>query len=71
LILGGYTVDDLELKYGLSVTGIAKKDELISHNRAQPDDIIILTKPLGTGILTSACNLFLCVICVNKSHNKF
>jgi len=57
LILGGHTVDDLELKYGLSVTGIAKKDELISHNRAQPDDIIILTKPLGTGILTSALKI--------------
>lgn len=57
LILGGHTVDDLELKYGLSVTGIAKRDELISHNRAQPGDIIILTKPLGTGILTSALKI--------------
>ncbi|AWB10861.1 selenophosphate synthase [Thermodesulfobium acidiphilum] len=57
LILGGHSMDDIELKYGLSVTGIAKKEELITHNNAQPGDIIILTKPLGTGILTSALKI--------------
>lgn len=57
LILGGHSMDDIELKYGLSVTGIAKKDELITHSNAQPGDIIVLTKPLGTGILTSALKI--------------
>jgi len=54
LIVGGHTIDDEVPKYGLSVTGISRPDELMKIEGAKPGDIIILTKPLGTGILTTA-----------------
>lgn len=54
LLVGGHTIDDPEPKYGLSVTGIAHPDELMRIEGAKPGDIVIITKPLGTGILTTA-----------------
>ena len=54
IIAGGHTVDDEEPKYGLSVTGIVKKDEMISNSTAKEGDVLILTKPLGSGVLTTA-----------------
>ncbi len=54
VIAGGHTVDDEEPKYGLSVTGIVKKDEMISNSTAKEGDVLILTKPLGSGVLTTA-----------------
>ncbi len=53
-ILGGHTIDDPEPKYGLVVTGEVQEDQLIRNNTAQPGDILILTKPLGTGIIATA-----------------
>lgn len=53
-IVGGHSVDDHEPKYGLVVTGIADKNKLIRNNSAQPGDTLILTKPLGTGIIATA-----------------
>ena len=53
-LVGGHTVDDLELKYGLSVTGIIHPDKILTKGGAKPGDSLILTKPLGTGILTTA-----------------
>jgi len=53
-LLGGHSVDDEEIKYGLSVTGIVHPDRIIRNEGAEPDDLLILTKPLGTGILTTA-----------------
>lgn len=52
-IVGGHTVDDKEPKYGLAVTGVAHPDELFA-DRTAPGDLLILTKPLGTGILATA-----------------
>ncbi len=53
-ILGGHTIDDPEPKYGLVVTGEVQEDQLIRNNTARPGDILILTKPLGTGIIATA-----------------
>jgi selenide,water dikinase len=53
-IIGGHTVKDVEPKYGLAVTGIIDPRELTVKGGAQPGDALILTKPLGTGVITTA-----------------
>jgi cysteine desulfurase NifS/selenium donor protein len=53
-IIGGHTVDDTEPKFGWSVTGIIHPDKVIKNNSAKPGDVLILTKPIGTGILSTA-----------------
>ncbi len=54
LLVGGHSVDDPELKYGLSVTGIVHPDRVVTNAGARPGDRLILTKPLGTGVLATA-----------------
>jgi len=54
LIVGGHTVDDAEPKYGLAVTGIVKPGEQLTNAGAKAGDVLVLTKPLGCGIITSA-----------------
>ena len=53
-ILGGHTVRDPELKFGYSVTGVVKRRQLLTNAGARPGDRLLLTKPLGTGILATA-----------------
>jgi selenide,water dikinase len=53
-IIGGHSIQDEELKYGLAVTGTAHPDRLWTNAAAAPGDVLILTKALGTGILTTA-----------------
>ncbi len=53
-IVGGHTVRDAEPKYGLSVTGIVDPAKVVTNAGARPGDALVLTKPLGTGILASA-----------------
>jgi len=53
-LLGGHTVTDKELKYGAAVTGTVHPKRIWSNAGAKPGDVIFLTKPIGTGILTSA-----------------
>ena len=53
-IVGGHSIDDPEPKYGLVVTGEVDENNLITNSNAQPGDILILTKPLGTGIIATA-----------------
>jgi selenide, water dikinase len=53
-VIGGHTVKDDEPKYGLAVTGIVHPDKIWRNSTAQPGDALVLTKPLGTGILTTA-----------------
>jgi selenide,water dikinase len=53
-LLGGHTIEDLEMKYGLSVTGSVHPEKIIRNNSAQPGNVIILTKPLGLGVSTTA-----------------
>jgi selenide,water dikinase len=54
LLIGGHSVDDPELKYGLSVTGIIRPEKVVMNNGVKPGDKLILTKPLGTGIISTA-----------------
>jgi selenide,water dikinase len=54
VIVGGHTVDDDEPKYGLAVTGLVDPAKLITTANAKPGDRLVLTKPLGTGILATA-----------------
>ena len=54
LIVGGHTVDDAEPKYGLAVVGTVKPGHQVTNAGAQPGDSLVLTKPLGTGIITTA-----------------
>ena len=54
LIAGGHTVDDPEPKYGLSVVGLVEPGKQVSNAGAKPGDALVLTKPLGTGIITTA-----------------
>ena len=54
ILLGGHTVEDAELKYGLAVTGTVHPDRLITNSGAQTGDKLILTKSLGTGIINTA-----------------
>jgi selenide,water dikinase len=53
-LVGGHSIDDAELKYGLSVTGIVHPKRLVTNAGAKVGDKIILTKPLGTGIISTA-----------------
>ena len=55
LIVGGHTVDDNEPKYGLSVVGLVEPGLQVSNAGAQAGDVLVLTKPLGTGIVTTGC----------------
>jgi len=54
VIVGGHTVIDREPKYGLCVTGIAALSEVTTKDKACPGDVLVLTKPLGTGAITTA-----------------
>jgi selenide, water dikinase len=54
VLVGGHSVDDRELKYGLSVTGTIDPRKILRKEDAKPGDKLILTKPLGTGIIATA-----------------
>lgn len=53
-IAGGHTIQDKEPKYGLAVTGIVHPDRILTKGGARPGDLLILTKQLGTGVITTA-----------------
>ncbi len=59
-IVGGHTVDDDEPKYGLCVTGFVHPDRFWTNVGARPGDRLVLTKPLGTGIITTALRAGAC-----------
>jgi selenide,water dikinase len=54
LLVGGHSVEDPELKYGLAVTGVVHPEKILTKGGALPGDRLILTKPLGTGIIATA-----------------
>jgi len=53
-IIGGHTVDDTEPKFGWTVTGVIHPDKVVTNSSAKAGDVLILTKPIGTGILSTA-----------------
>lgn len=54
ILVGGHSVSDDEPKYGLSVTGFVHPEKVKANNTAKPGDLLVLTKPLGIGIITTA-----------------
>jgi len=54
ILVGGHSVEDKEMKYGLSVTGVVHPDRVITNAGAKVGDALILTKPVGTGIIATA-----------------
>lgn len=53
LLVGGHSIEDNEPKYGLSVTGTVHPDKVLANSSAKPGDVLILTKPVGLGILNT------------------
>jgi selenophosphate synthase len=54
IILGGHSIEDLEPKFGLAVTGYVHPQRILRNAGAQAGDVLVLTKPIGTGILSTA-----------------
>lgn len=54
VVLGGHSVDDKEIKFGYSITGIIDPKRVIKNSGAKPGDFLILTKPIGTGVISTA-----------------
>ena len=53
-LVGGHTIEDPEVKYGLAVTGVVHPNKILTNAKAKPGDQLVLTKPLGTGIIATA-----------------
>lgn len=54
VVLGGHSVDDKEIKFGYAITGIIDPKRVMRNSGAQPGDILVLTKPIGTGVISTA-----------------
>ena len=54
VLAGGHTINDTDVKYGLSVTGTVHPDRILENNTPESGDVLLLTKPLGVGIVTAA-----------------
>jgi selenide,water dikinase len=57
VLLGGHSINDEEIKFGFAVTGLVGPGEIVTNAGARPGDILVLTKPLGTGIVSLAAQL--------------
>lgn len=53
-IIGGHSIDDREPKYGMAVTGLVHPGKIVANSGARPGDCLVLTKPLGTGVVATA-----------------
>lgn len=53
VVLGGHSIDDQEIKFGYSITGTVDPKRVITNAAAQPGDLLILTKPIGTGVIST------------------
>jgi selenide,water dikinase len=56
-VIGGHSIKDTEIKLGFAVTGIVDPKKIITNDKAQPGDVLILTKPIGTGVISFASQL--------------
>jgi selenide,water dikinase len=54
IVLGGHSIDDAEIKFGYAVTGIINPNKVVTNAHARPGDVLILTKPIGTGAISTA-----------------
>jgi selenide,water dikinase len=69
-LLGGHSVDDVELKYGISVTGIVHPDRVIRNRSIMAGDSLVLTKPLGTGIISTVVKAGSATDKILKNYNR-
>ena len=53
-LIGGHSIHDPEPKYGMAVTGFVRRDRIVRNSTMRPGDVLVLTKPLGTGIISTA-----------------
>jgi selenide,water dikinase len=53
VVLGGHSVDDQEIKFGYAVTGIIEPDKIVKNSGAKSGDVLVLTKPIGTGVIST------------------
>jgi selenide,water dikinase len=54
VVVGGHSVRDAEIKFGYAITGLIDPDRVFTNTGAVPGDTLILTKPIGTGVITTA-----------------
>jgi selenide,water dikinase len=54
VVIGGHSIKDNEIKFGFAVTGIIDPHKIITNDKARPGDVLVLTKPIGTGIISFA-----------------
>src|SRR6185503_18998977 len=54
IVLGGHSIHDPEPKYGMAVTGLVEADRVVRNSTMRPGDVLVLTKPLGVGIIATA-----------------
>jgi selenide,water dikinase len=66
-VVGGHSVDDAEPKFGYAVIGEAHPERVVTHDGAQPGDLIYLTKPLGSGLVTTAIKRGLCPLALERN----
>jgi len=59
-LIGGHSIDDAEPKYGLAVTGLVHPDRIVRSRGARPGDVLVLTKPIGTGLVSTAIKRDVC-----------
>jgi selenide,water dikinase len=57
ILLGGHSINDEEIKFGFAVTGVVKESDIVTNAGARPGDVLVLTKPLGTGIVSLASQI--------------
>ena len=53
VVIGGHSIDDPEMKFGYAVTGVVHPDKVVTNAGAKPGDVLILTKPIGTGAIST------------------
>lgn len=57
VLLGGHSLKDKEIKFGFAVTGLIDPSRLVTNDKARPGDVLVLTKPLGTGVISFAAQI--------------
>jgi selenide,water dikinase len=57
VIIGGHSIDDPEMKFRYAVTGVVHPDKVIKNSGARPGDVLVLTKPIGTGAISTGVKL--------------
>ena len=69
-LAGGHSIADADVKYGLSVMGIVNPKRIYANDKGRTSDVLILTKPLGTGILSTAVSGWCAMQTVSDRHRK-